>query len=118
MNATVQRHRAPSGNRDNDYFHAVCPTCGWTGAYHPNRTVEGRRLAERDAAQHRCTVQLTIPARDVRVGDTVLDPAGAYVVRHTMTTGKKAKTTSLADVLYGTHHYAPDQLLQVQRKEQ
>lgn len=53
--ATVIRHRAPSGNRDADYFQATC-TCGWEAAgFHPNRTVEGRRLAERDAEQHRCT---------------------------------------------------------------
>lgn len=49
---TVKRHRAPSGNRDADYFQAVC-TCGWPGGgVHSNRTVEGRRLAERDAADH------------------------------------------------------------------
>ena len=54
MSATVVRYKAPSGNRDNDYFYAECP-CGWTGAYHSNRTVEGRRLAERDARLHvRC----------------------------------------------------------------
>lgn len=53
MTATVTRHRAPSGNRDNDYWYATC-TCGWRGAMNPNRTIEGRRLADRDARQHRC----------------------------------------------------------------
>lgn len=52
MTATAKRHRAPSGNRDADYWYASCPVCNWQGAYHPNRTVEGRSLAERDAASH------------------------------------------------------------------
>lgn len=53
--ATVRRIAAPSGNRDSDRFQATCP-CGWTAAAaHSNRTTEGRTLAERDAADHRCT---------------------------------------------------------------
>lgn len=52
--ATVTRHRAPSGNRDADSFAATCERCGWTGASHSNRTIEGKSLAERDAQQHRC----------------------------------------------------------------
>lgn len=51
--ARVVRIAAKSGNRDNDYFRAVCP-CGWKGSPHSNRTAEGRRLADRDVAQHRC----------------------------------------------------------------
>lgn len=49
--ATVKRHPAPSGNRYADYFRPECP-CGWRGAFHSNRTIEGRKLAERDAADH------------------------------------------------------------------
>ena len=49
--ATVDRLRAPSGNRDADYFRPRC-SCGWQGAPYSNRTVEGRFLAERDAADH------------------------------------------------------------------
>lgn len=54
MTATVKRYSAPSGNRDADYFYAECTPCQWKGGMHSNRTVEGRTLAERDAAQHRC----------------------------------------------------------------
>lgn len=54
MSATVQRLRAPSGNRDNDYHRPVCPSCNWKGPLYSNRTVEGLRLAERAAAQHQC----------------------------------------------------------------
>jgi len=53
MGAEVRRLAAASGNRDNDYFRAQC-SCGWKGSPHSNRTVEGRRLAERDARNHRC----------------------------------------------------------------
>lgn len=54
--ATVRRVAAKSGNRDNDYFQARCAACGWQDpAYYNNRTVEGRRLAQRNAAEHRCT---------------------------------------------------------------
>lgn len=53
MNATVKRHRAPSDNRDADYFQAVCSECGWKDpAMYSNRTVEGRTLAERNAKEH------------------------------------------------------------------
>ena len=52
--AAVERLRAPSGNTDHDHFRAGCSQCGWKGSPHSNRTVEGRRLAERDASQHRC----------------------------------------------------------------
>jgi hypothetical protein len=51
--ATVTRIRSKSGNPDADYWQAVC-TCGWASAMSPNRTIEGRRLATRDAGQHRC----------------------------------------------------------------
>lgn len=51
--ASVKRIRAPSGNRANDRFQAVHPACGWSGAYHSNRTIEGRKLAQRDAREHR-----------------------------------------------------------------
>lgn len=51
--ATVRRYRAPSGNRDADYFSAECDACPWkSSGFHSNRTVEGRTLAERDAADH------------------------------------------------------------------
>lgn len=51
----VDRYRAPSGNRDEDRFRATCPDCGWKSlAWHSNRTIEGRKVAEREAAQHRC----------------------------------------------------------------
>lgn len=50
--AFVSRIPAPSGNTDNDHFRAGC-TCGWLGtAFYSNRTVEGRRLARRDADDH------------------------------------------------------------------
>lgn len=51
----VERWHAPSGNRDHDRWFAVCLICGWSGVMHSNRTIEGRRLAERDAAQHTCS---------------------------------------------------------------
>lgn len=55
MTASVDRYRTPSGNRDEDRFRATCSACGWTSlAWHSNRTIEGRRLAERDAKEHRC----------------------------------------------------------------
>ena len=55
MTATVDRYRTPSGNRDEDRFRAVCTACGWKSlAWYSNRTIEGRRLAERDAKEHRC----------------------------------------------------------------
>jgi len=58
MTATVERYRTPSGNRGEDRFRAVHAACGWRSlAWHSNRTVEGRRLAERDATQHRCPDQ-------------------------------------------------------------
>lgn len=41
------------GNGDSDYWYADCSAGhAWTGAMHPNRTIEGRRLAERDAKAH------------------------------------------------------------------
>jgi len=53
--ATVERYRAPSGNRDEDRFRAVHAACGWRSlGWHSNRTIEGRGLAERDAREHRC----------------------------------------------------------------
>jgi hypothetical protein len=53
QNAYANRVRAASGHRDNDYWNAVCNTCPWVSlADYPNRTTEGRRLAERDAAEH------------------------------------------------------------------
>ena len=57
--ARVKRHRAPSGNRDADYFQPVCEACGWEGASYSNRTVEGRTLAEKHAAEHRCRAVTT-----------------------------------------------------------
>lgn len=52
--AKVERYNAPSGNRDADMFRAAC-SCGWKSlGWHSNRTVEGKRLALRDAKQHRC----------------------------------------------------------------
>lgn len=95
--ATVERYRAPSGNRDEDRFRAVHPACGWRSlGWHSNRTVEGRRLAERDAQQHRCAevderraadadtasgtdadrVTISARARDLRPGDLVVDVLG------------------------------------------
>jgi len=44
---------APSGNRDSDHWQAQCPF-GWKGALHSNRTIEGRRLAAREAQEHIC----------------------------------------------------------------
>lgn len=53
MSAAALRLPAPSGNRDADYFRASCSSCGWESkALYSNRTVEGRALAERDAADH------------------------------------------------------------------
>lgn len=53
--ARIERYRAPSGNRDEDRFRAVCDSCDWKSpAWHSNRTIEGRTLAERDAQDHRC----------------------------------------------------------------
>lgn len=55
LGVKVRRLAAPSGNRDNDYFRAECGSCGWVArGMHSNRTVEGRRLADRDAAGHLC----------------------------------------------------------------
>lgn len=67
MIATVKRIAAKSGNRDNDYFQAVC-VCGWSGAFYSNRTVEGRSLAAKHASQHRCAV-----AEDRDFYDTLRD---------------------------------------------
>ena len=50
----VVRYFAPSGNTDADYFSPRCDVCGWSGAFHSNRTIEGRRIAERQATDHRC----------------------------------------------------------------
>lgn len=50
--AVAHRIAAKSGNRDNDYWQAKCPACPWVGGFHSNRTIEGRRLADRDAAGH------------------------------------------------------------------
>lgn len=51
----VIRHRAPSGNRDADRFQAACGGCGWkSNAFNSNSTVEGRRITEREANEHRC----------------------------------------------------------------
>ena len=44
--AVVQRIRSKSGDRDYDYFQGQCSVCPWEGAYHSNRTVEGRTLAD------------------------------------------------------------------------
>lgn len=58
--ARLQKH----GKGDAAYFRGAC-TCGWHAvAWNSNRTVEGRRLAARDARDHvaaatraRCTVE-------------------------------------------------------------
>ena len=51
--AVVNRIKAPSGNKDNDRWQAVCTVCGWASkALYSNRTTEGRRLARRDADDH------------------------------------------------------------------
>jgi len=53
MSAYADRIRAASGNPDNDYWQATCDTCPWTATgMHSNRTVEGVRLARRDAEDH------------------------------------------------------------------
>jgi hypothetical protein len=50
--AAATRIPSRSGNRDADYWQATC-SCGWrSSGMHPNRTVEGHRLAERDANDH------------------------------------------------------------------
>lgn len=55
MSAKVERISAPSGDRDADYFRARHDDCGWVDpAMYSNRTVEGRRLAQRNADEHRC----------------------------------------------------------------
>lgn len=53
MNARVERISSKSGDRDADYFRPEC-ACGWKGDMYPNRTIEGRRLAEKRASEHRC----------------------------------------------------------------
>jgi hypothetical protein len=46
--ATSERH----GSADYGHVRGAC-SCGWTArAWHSRRTVEGYRLAERDAAEH------------------------------------------------------------------
>jgi hypothetical protein len=76
--ATVERYRAPSGNRDEDRFRAVCNSCDWKSlGWHSNRTIEGRRLAERDAAQHRCAKVEPEPTMTLWVGWRVADAAMA-----------------------------------------
>lgn len=59
--------------------------------------------------------RVTIPARDVRPGDRVHVFGGSYLVRHAMTTGKKAQTTTLAPTTGDPLHYAPDTPLLVER---
>ena len=68
MSARIERVRARSGNPDADYFRAICP-CGWKGAVHSNRTIEGRRLAERDARGHLCME--TFPVQRFPIGTRV-----------------------------------------------
>jgi hypothetical protein len=47
--ATSERH----GSADYGHVRGACSPCGWTArAWHSRRTVEGYRLAERDAAEH------------------------------------------------------------------
>lgn len=55
--AAAVRIPGNSGNRDYDHFQPQC-SCGWRGALYSNRTIEGRRLAARDASQHRCRVEV------------------------------------------------------------
>lgn len=51
--ARADRIRSASGDRDYDYWQATCDACPWQAlAMHSNRTIEGRRLAERDANEH------------------------------------------------------------------
>lgn len=53
--AVAVRLPAQSGNHDNDYWQAQHAACGWKDtARYSNRTIEGRTLAERNAAEHRC----------------------------------------------------------------
>lgn len=60
--------------------------------------------------------RVTVPAREVRPGDRVLDPErGDFTVYDAMTTGKKAQTTSLRPVLGDPRHYTPDTPLLVER---
>lgn len=76
--ATVERYRSPSSNRDDDRFRAVCNSCDWKSlGWHSNRTIEGRRLAERDAAQHRCAKVEPEPTMTLWVGWRVADAAMA-----------------------------------------
>lgn len=94
--ATVTRHPAPSGNRDADYFQPTCSACGYAGALYSNRTVEGRRLAARDAEAHRCK-PATNPLRDLNAsrfpalyGETVTE-------LHTLTCHREGHATHNVD---------------------
>lgn len=73
--ATIKRYRAPSGNRDEDRFRAVHAACGWRSlAWHSNRTVEGRRIAEREAQQHRCPKPVVDePVEEDKPGDPTIN---------------------------------------------
>ena len=48
MNATIRKH----GGSDSGHVSAACTDCAWHGVWHSRRTVEGRRLAERDRDEH------------------------------------------------------------------
>lgn len=60
--ARLVRISAPSGDRDADRWQGQCP-CGWKGAAHSNRTVEGRSLGERDVREHVCAPKCLGEAR-------------------------------------------------------
>lgn len=77
-----------TGGPDTGYTTATCRDCGWSSPAYSRRTIEGRELAERDAARHMAAHTFTPgPAAkppfttittDLKVGDLVqLDPLNA-----------------------------------------
>lgn len=73
-----------------------------------------RAVAERECPA--CTPTVQVTAREVRAGDVVHEAGGTFQVRHAMTTGKKARVTTLAPWGGDPRHYRPDQLLAVERE--
>ena len=48
------------GSSDYGHVQGAC-SCGWGGTWHSRRTVEGARLAVRDAADHKRSRSNTLP---------------------------------------------------------
>lgn len=90
MPATVRRIFAPSGNRDADYFQAVCPEHpSWISGTHSNRSVEGRSLADRDRDDHNAARHPTSAGEMTTPADALPEVAEADGVAVALRSGEK-----------------------------